>query len=99
MHGRGRGPEPRGWKSEGELQEAAERSLAVGDRQMPDDIRAIRLYVLEEDDGSPESVCIYQASSPEAIREHASEADLPLDEIIPVADTVVVRPDQESAAV
>ena len=89
----------RGWKSEGELEEAAERSLAVGDGQMPDDIRAIRFYVLEEDDGSLGSACVYQASSPEAIREHASRAGLPIDEIIPVADTVVVRPDQESAAV
>ena len=35
----------------------------------------------------------YQASSPEAIRDHAARADLPVDEIIAVADTVVVRPD------
>jgi len=88
-----------GWKSEEELQEAAERSLAVGNEQMPDDIRAIRFYALEEEGGSLGSVCIYQASSPEAIREHASRADLPIDEIIPVADTVVVRPDPASAAV
>jgi hypothetical protein len=42
-------------------------------------------------------VCIYQASSPEAIRRHASLADLPFDDIVPVADTVVVRPDPEAA--
>jgi hypothetical protein len=89
----------RGWKSTRELQEAADRSRAVGDEQMSDDIRAVRFYVLEEDDGSVGSVCIYQASSPEAICEHASRAHLPLDEIIPVADTVVVRPDRESAVV
>jgi len=88
-----------GWKSTAELQEAADRSRAVGDEQMSDDIRAIRFYVLEEGDGSIGSLCIYQASSPEAIREHASRADLPLDEIIPVADTVVVRPDPERAGV
>ena len=88
-----------GWKSTRELQEAADRSRAVGDEQMSDDIRAVRFYVLKEDDGSVGSVCIYRASSPEAIREHASRADLPLDEIIPVADTVVVRPDSENADV
>jgi hypothetical protein len=88
-----------GWKSTGELQEAADRSRAVGDEQMSDDIRAVRFYVLNEDDGSVGSLCIYQASSPEAIREHALRADLPLDEIVPVADTVVVRPDPESADV
>jgi hypothetical protein len=40
-----------------------------------------------------ETVCIYQATSPEAIRKHATLADLPVDEIIPVVDTVVVRED------
>ena len=64
---------------------------------MSDDIRWIRSYVLEEADGRVGTVCIYQASSPEAIREHASRADLAADEIIPVADTVVVRPDPAAA--
>jgi hypothetical protein len=49
--------------------------------------------VLEEDGGSLGTVCIYQASSPEAIREHAGAADLPVDEIIPIADRVKVRED------
>ena len=88
-----------GWRSPGDLQEAAERSTKVGDEEMSDDIRWIRSYVLDEDGGSVGTVCIYQASSPEAIRDHAGRADLPVDEIIPVADTVVVRPDPESAAV
>ena len=87
-----------GWRSGDELGQAAERSRQVGDEQMSDDIRWIRSYVLEEDGGSVGTVCIYQASSPEAIREHAQRADLPVDEIIPVADTVVVRPDPEPAA-
>jgi thiamine biosynthesis protein ThiC len=82
-----------GWRSPEDLQAAAARSAKVGDEEMSDDIRWIRSYVLEEDGGSVGTVCIYQASSPEAIRDHASRADLPVDEIIPVADTVVVRPD------
>ena len=65
---------------------------------MSDDIRWIRSYVLEEGGGSVGTVCIYQATSPEAIREHAQRADLPVDEIIPVVDTVLVRPDPEPAA-
>ncbi|MEA2431928.1 MAG: hypothetical protein QOI19_2401 [Thermoleophilaceae bacterium] len=88
-----------GWRSGEELQEAAGRSKKVGDEEMSDDIRWIRSYVLEEGGGSVGTVCIYQATSPEAIREHASKADLPVDEIIPVVDTVVVRPDPEAAAV
>ena len=87
-----------GWQSPEELQAAAERSTKVGNDEMSDDIRWIRSYVLQEDDGTVGTVCIYQASSPEAIRDHASRADLPADEIIPVADTVLVRPDPEPAS-
>ncbi len=87
-----------GWRSPADLQAAAERSKKVGDEEMSDDILWIRSYVLQEDGGSVGTVCVYQASSPEAIREHASRADLPADEIIAVADTVLVRPDPEQAS-
>jgi hypothetical protein len=81
-----------GWATASDLEAAAARSTAEGDR-MSDDIRWIRSYVTAETDGSVGTVCIYQASSPEAIREHARRADLPADEIVEVADTVIVRPD------
>ena len=81
-----------GWQSTAELEAAAARSTRQGD-QMPNDIRWIRSYVLDEADGSVGTVCIYEASSPEAIRKHAAAADLPVDEIIAVGGTVVVRPD------
>jgi hypothetical protein len=87
-----------GWRSGDELEQAAERSAQVGDEEMSDDIRWIRSYVLEEGGGSVGTVCIYQATSPEAIREHADRAGLPVDEVIPVADTVLVRPDPEPAS-
>ena len=87
-----------GWKTAGDLEVAAGRSLKVGDEDMPDDIRWIRSYVLEEGAGTVGTVCIYQASSPEAIRRHAQLAELPVDEIIPIADTVIVRPDPQPVA-
>jgi hypothetical protein len=87
-----------GWQSGEELQRAAERSTAEGER-MEDDIRWIRSYVLEEHGGKVGTVCIYQASSPEAIRDHAAAAGLPVDEIVRVADTVLVRPDPVAEAV
>jgi hypothetical protein len=86
-----------GWRSPVDLAAAAERSRQVGDEDMSSDIRWIRSYVLEEGGGSVGTVCIYEATSPEAIREHAGRADLPVDEIIPIADTVVVRSDPEPA--
>lgn len=82
-----------GWSSGAELEEAAGRSTKVGNEQMPDDVRWIRSYVLQENGGSVGTVCIYEATSPDAIRQHASLADLPVDEVVPIADTVVVRPD------
>jgi len=86
-----------GWRSPEELQAAAARSAQVGDEEMSDDIRWIRSYVLPESEGGLGTVCIYQASSPDKIREHASRADLPVTEIIEVADTVLVRPDPAPA--
>ena len=86
-----------GWRSPDDLGEAAQRSKQVADEQMPDDIKWIRSYVLEEGGSSVGTVCVYQASSPEAIRKHGKLADLPVDEIIAVADTVIVRPDPQPA--
>jgi hypothetical protein len=86
-----------GWSTPDDLKEAAARSTAEGE-QMQDDIRWIRSYVTAERDGSVGTLCIYQASSPEAVREHARRADLPADEIVPVADTVIVRPDPAPVA-
>ena len=87
-----------GWRAGADLEDAAARSTAEGEL-MEDDIRWIRSYVLSETDGSVGTVCIYEASSPEAIRRHAAAADLPVDEIIAVADTVVVRPDPVTAGI
>lgn len=80
-----------------DLQEAAARSTKVGDEEMPDQVRWIRSYVLSEESGRVGTLCLYEAASPEAIREHASRASLPVDEIIAIADTVVVRPDPQPA--
>src|ERR671923_263114 len=63
-----------GWRTAEDLQEAAARSTAEGEK-MPDEVRWIRSYILEEPIGGVGTVCIYQASSPEAIREDADAAD------------------------
>jgi len=82
-----------GWRSPADLQAAGAKSRQVGDQEMSADIRWIRSYVMAEEDGGFGTVCIYEATSPEKIREHASRSGLPVDEIVPVADTVLVRPD------
>ena len=87
-----------GWPTQDELQEAAARSTRVSDEEMSADVRWIRTYVLNEASGSLGTICIYEATSPEALRRHAELAHLPIDEIIPVSDTLVIHPDPQEAA-
>jgi hypothetical protein len=84
---------PQGWATAEELGIAAARSARVGDDEMSSDIRWIRSYVVKEADGSLGTFCIYEATSPEKVREHAQRADLPATDIFEVVDTVIVRPD------
>ena len=81
-----------GWRTSDELRAATERSTAEGDA-MRNDIRWLRSYVLADPSGGLGTVCVFQASSPEALRMHACRACLPVDEIVAVADTIVIRPD------
>jgi hypothetical protein len=75
-----------------ELERAAVRATAVADAP-GSGVRWIRSYVLAEESAEVGTVCIYEAESPEAIRVHAAAAVLPVDEIVPITRTVVVRPD------
>jgi Nickel responsive protein SCO4226-like len=85
------------WPSQREQRDAEARSNAEAAR-MAEDIASIRSYVLEEHDRTVGSVCVIRASSPETVRRHAAAADLPIDEIVRVADTTVLRPDPAATA-
>lgn len=86
------------WRSPAELEKTAARSSEIGDGEMSDQVRWIRSYVTNDDDGTLGTICIYEAVSPEALREHAKRVGMPADEINSIADTVIVRPDPEKAA-
>jgi hypothetical protein len=83
------------WQSPAELDATAERSKQVAEDDFPDDIRWIRSYVIKEDGGTLGTVCIYQATDIDAVRDHAKRVDMPADEVLEVADTVIIRPDPE----
>jgi hypothetical protein len=85
-----------GFTSPEDLEEAAARSTHEGDKD-GSGVRWIRSYDLAEESGDLGTFCVNEADSPEAIHAHARAADLPVDEIVPVADTVVVRPDPAPA--
>ncbi|HEX7292561.1 MAG TPA: DUF4242 domain-containing protein [Conexibacter sp.] len=81
-----------GWASPQDLQVAGERSAQVGDTP-GSGVRWIRSYVIAEESGEVGTFCVYEGDSKEAVRKHAENADLPCDEVVTIADTVVVRPD------
>jgi hypothetical protein len=84
------------WQNPQELEAAAEKSKQVAESDFPDDIRWIRSYVIDEPGGTLGTVCIYQASGDDAVRDHAGRVGMPADEILEVVDTVIIRPDPES---
>ncbi|HEY7621370.1 MAG TPA: nickel-binding protein [Solirubrobacteraceae bacterium] len=84
------------WATADDLKQAAERSAAEGDKD-GSGVRWIRSYVISEESGELGTICIYEADSPEALRTHAGSVPMPADEIMPVVDTVVVRPDPVAA--
>jgi hypothetical protein len=82
-----------GWTSAADLEAAAERSRLVADDEFPDEIRWIRSYVVPDGGGTLGTLCVYEAGGEEAVRRHAERVGMPADEITPIAETVVVRPD------
>jgi hypothetical protein len=79
-----------------------ERRLATARRiaedDMPRQVSWLRSYVLDEDGAALGTACLYQAVDPGALREHASRAGLPADDITPVFGRLVFRDDHESSA-
>jgi hypothetical protein len=80
------------WKTAKDLEKSASISSRVGLEEMPNDVKWIRSYVVKNEDKLG-TVCIYQGTSEEAVREHARRAGMPADEVLPVEDLVVVNED------
>jgi hypothetical protein len=87
---------PSAWAGGEELEAAAAKSAAIGNDEMADQVRWIRTYVVEELDGRLGTICIYEGTDREAIREHARRVGIPGDDVLPIANTVVVRPDPDN---
>jgi hypothetical protein len=85
------------WPTLDEQRDADARASLEAAR-MEDDIGSIRSFPLEERDRTFGSVCVYEASSPEAVRRHAAAAGLPVDEIVKVAAPATVLVDEAGPA-
>lgn len=86
-----------GWANAEALEASAARSAEEGDKP-GSGVRWIRSYVIGEESGELGTVCLYEADSPEALRAHAAASGMSADEVIPVVDTVIVRPDPAPVA-
>ena len=86
------------WRNPDDLHVAGMRSTNTAAVFMPHEVRWIRSYVVQHADGTLGSFCVYEATGDEALLAHARRANLPVDEILPVVDTVVVRPDPQTAS-
>jgi len=80
------------WETAEALKETAAKSAEVGE-EMTADVRWIRTYVVQEESGRLGTVCLYEGTSPEKVREQAQRSGMPADEVSVVRDTVIVRPD------
>ena len=81
------------WGNLQELENIGAKSAKIGNDEMPDRVRWIRSYVVNEPDGRIGTFCIYEARDGESIREHARRVGMPGNEIFPVVNTVVIRDD------
>jgi len=86
-----------GWANPAELEKAAGVSARVGREEMPDRVKWIRSYVTREEGEAVGTVCVYQGTDEEAIREHARRAGLPADDVIEIVDTVILNEDPKAA--
>jgi hypothetical protein len=81
-----------GWTTPSQIRHAVARAIEAA-REMPDDIRLVRSYMVLENDGSFALVSICEALSRDLVQEHAQRAGLPPGEIMIVADVLVSNED------
>ena len=86
------------WADTAELDVVAARSARIGNEQMADRVRWIRSYVVREHDGRIGTVCIYQGTDVQAIRDHARRVGMQADEIVEVEATAIIREDPAEQA-
>ena len=82
-----------------ELGKTADRSKQVADDDYPDDIAWIRSYVIDEGDGKlGNGLHLPGLERGSACAITPTSVDMPADEVRPIVDTVIIRPDPEPAA-
>lgn len=86
------------WASAMDLERSAGVAARVLQENTSGQVRWLRSYVTDHQDGRLGMICIYEASSLEALSEHSRRAGLPVTAIYPVRTTVVINDDTPAAA-
>jgi len=81
------------WRGAAEFERSAAVSRRIGDQEMARDVSWLHSHAVHESDGTLGTVCLDQAVSPAALREHARRCAMPADEIVPVLGRIVYRDD------
>lgn len=89
---------PNCWPGMAEFDRSAALSRRIEEEEMARKVTWLRSYVVREPDRTLGTVCLYQAVSPEALREHARRCEMPADEIVPVLGRIVFREEPEPEA-
>jgi hypothetical protein len=76
-------PRTRAWLTEEELAADMDCLPAIVAAAVPD-VRWIRSYIVQEEDGALSAFCVYEASGPEALVRLGEATRLPTDAIKPV---------------
>lgn len=84
------------WSSAAALDRSAALSRRIGDEQMASEVSWLHSYAVRESDGTLGTVCLYQAVSPAALRDHARRCAMPADQIVAVLGRIVYRDDPRS---
>lgn len=75
------------------LEQRLATARRIAEEDMPQQVSWLHSYVLQENGAALGIACLYQATDPGALREHATRAGLPIDEITPVLGRLVFRED------
>ena len=85
-----------GWSCADTRIGAPDGSARYGSIEAPERVRWLRSYVFRDNSGALGAMCVFEATSEEAIRKHAARVNIPADEIIEIMETIVIRPEPDA---
>ncbi len=86
------------WNSPAEIDRGFALMRRVAEERMAGQVKWLRTYTVQEEDGAFGSACLFQAIDPQALRQHAVRAETRADEITSVIGRIVFSDEQRVPA-